>query len=220
MWTLIAENLMFALFILFCIIIFVFLVLLKARAHIKDTKTTVGLGRFIVVYLILDPFLFVIRWFPGGWGMFLRYGIYKLLFKKLGKNAVILEGTKILYFKNIEIGDYCSLNENCFLYGKGNISIGSWVRIGRDVSLITEDHIFLDRSTLIKKQGVSLKPIVVSDDVWICANVTVLKGVTIGTGAVVGAGAVVTKDIPEYAIVAGVPARIIGWRGDEHKEDK
>lgn len=220
MWMIISEKLMFILLIFFCIILFVFFALLRARAHIKDTKSIVNLRRFIVEYLILEPFLFVIRWFPGGWGIFLRYAVYKVLFKKLGKNAVVMEGTKILYFENIEIGDYCSLNEQCYLHGKGNISIGSWVRIGRNVSLLTVDHIFAERSTKIKKQGISISPIIIGDDVWMGANSIILKGVTIRNGAVIAAGAVVTKDVPEYAIVAGVPAKIIGWRGDEDKGDK
>jgi acetyltransferase-like isoleucine patch superfamily enzyme len=220
MWVINSEMLMLIFAIIFIVTLFVYFALLRARAHIKDTKSIINLRRFIIEYLILEPFLFIIRWFPGGWGIFLRSAVYKSLFKKLGENVVIMEGTKILYFENIKIGDYCSLNEQCYLHGKGNITIGSWVRIGWNVSLITIKHRFSDRTTKIKKQGISISPIVIGDDVWIGANAIILEGVTIGTGAVIAAGAVVTKEVPEYAIVAGVPAKIIGWRGNEDNEDK
>jgi maltose O-acetyltransferase len=56
------------------------------------------------------------------------------------------------------------------------------------------------------------RPIVIEDDVWIGARVTILGGVNIGTGAVIGAGSVVTKNVPPYAIVAGNPAKLIRYR--------
>ncbi len=55
-------------------------------------------------------------------------------------------------------------------------------------------------------------PVVIDDDVWVGCNVTILKGVHIHTGAIIAAGALVTKDVPEYAIVAGVPAKVIKMR--------
>ena len=58
-----------------------------------------------------------------------------------------------------------------------------------------------------------MKPVTIKNDVWIGANTTILGGVTIGKGVIVGAGAVVTKDVPDYTIVGGVPAKEIGFRG-------
>ena len=60
----------------------------------------------------------------------------------------------------------------------------------------------------------------IGNDVWIAANCCVLRGVRIGNGAIIGAGAVVTKDVPPYAIVVGVPGRIIGYRFSEHMIDR
>ena len=57
-----------------------------------------------------------------------------------------------------------------------------------------------------------IKPVIIGDDVWIGGRVIILPGVTIGNGAIVGAGAVVTRDVPEYAIVGGVPAKVIKMR--------
>ena len=60
------------------------------------------------------------------------------------------------------------------------------------------------------------KPIIIGDDVWIGGHVIVLPGVHVGNGAILAAGAVVTKDVPEYAIVGGNPARVIKYRNGEH----
>lgn len=69
-------------------------------------------------------------------------------------------------------------------------------------------------------EAMSKGPIVVEDDVWIGYGATVLSGVTLGKGCVVGAGALVCKDIPPYAIVAGVPAKVIRYRFDEAMRDR
>jgi len=64
----------------------------------------------------------------------------------------------------------------------------------------------------MRLQGDTFDPVIIGDDVWIGCNVVILPGTTIGSHAVIGAGAVVTKDIPEYAVVVGNPARIVKFR--------
>ncbi|MNG32136.1 Virginiamycin A acetyltransferase [compost metagenome] len=75
-----------------------------------------------------------------------------------------------------------------------------------------ENHVFSDKTKPIKEQGIYRQGITIEDDCWIGSNVTILDGVTIGTGSVVAAGAVVTKDVPPYSVVGGVPAKIIKER--------
>lgn len=78
--------------------------------------------------------------------------------------------------------------------------------------MIPVNHKFEDLDILIKNQGLDKKGIVIEDNVWIGANVTILDGVKIGSGSVVAAGAVVNKDVPQNTIVAGVSCRVIGER--------
>ena len=95
----------------------------------------------------------------------------------------------------------------------GRVIIGNNVMMGPDVCIYVRNHAF-DRTDIpMNMQGFAPeKPVVIEDDVWIGARVIILPGVHIGTGAVIGAGAVVTKDVPDYAVVGGNPARILKMR--------
>src|SRR5699024_4409224 len=98
---------------------------------------------------------------------------------------------------------------------QGEITIGNGVMIGPYCLIYTCNHNTKDLSVPMFKQGMDvMKPVVIEDDVWIGGRVIILPGVHIGTGAIIGAGAVVTKDVPEYAIVAGNPAKIIRYRSE------
>jgi len=107
------------------------------------------------------------------------------------------------------LGDYN------FVGAAGGIRIGANVLIGQGVRFHSENHVFRRVDIPIKEQGVTNEGIVVEDDVWLGSGVIVLDGVTIGRGAIVAAGSVVTKDVPPLAIVGGVPAKIIKFRGEE-----
>jgi len=110
------------------------------------------------------------------------------------------------------IGDNSYIGCNAVLGAGGGIEIGNHVLIGQSVNIHAENHTFSDPEKRIDEQGVTYQGIIVQDDVWIGSRVVILDGVQIGKGAVIAAGAVVTKSIPEYAVVMGVPARIVGSR--------
>ena len=85
--------------------------------------------------------------------------------------------------------------------------------MGPNVTVLTRNHAFSRTDIPMNQQGMSeVRPVTISDDVWIGANVIILPGVCVGRGAIIGAGAVVTKNVPEYAIVAGNPAKIVKYR--------
>jgi acetyltransferase-like isoleucine patch superfamily enzyme len=103
---------------------------------------------------------------------------------------------------------------NPFAVVRGRITLGAAVRIGAYSSLLAFNHGFAPDQPVFKQPHTS-KGIAVGDDVWIGSNATVLDGVTIGAHAVVGAGAVVTKDIPDWGVAVGNPARVVRDRRDE-----
>lgn len=107
--------------------------------------------------------------------------------------------------KNITIGENVFFNSGCKFQDQGGIIIEDGALIGHNVMLATLNH------CMIPEQRANLEPapIHIGKNVWIGANAMVLPGVTVGDGAVVAAGAVVTKDVPENAIVGGIPAKQI-----------
>lgn len=125
-----------------------------------------------------------------------------------GKNIQI--ETNVLISPFIEIGNNVEINENVRI--RQNVKIGNDVLIAPNVQLISINHEFSDISTPIRNQSEIKGKIEIEDDVWIGTNVIVLPNVKIGRGSIVGAGSIVTKDVPEFAIVAGNPAKIIKYR--------
>ena len=110
---------------------------------------------------------------------------------------------------SITIGENVGIS-GCSISSQSSIKIGNNVLIGSGVLITDSDaHALNPVERLAGKPGASL-PIIIEDDVFIGARAIVLKGITIGKGSVVGAGAVVTKDVPDFSVVAGNPAKVVG----------
>ena len=108
---------------------------------------------------------------------------------------------------DVTIGDYTRIGIHCTVIGP--VCIGSHVNLAQGITVTALNHNFGDAARRIDEQGVSTKPVVIGDDVWIGANAVILPGVTIGSHCVIAAGAVVTKDVPDYTLAGGVPAKTI-----------
>jgi acetyltransferase-like isoleucine patch superfamily enzyme len=130
----------------------------------------------------------------------------------LAKNAsirhdVIIQGSGSFY-----LGEKSFVGSFSVIGANENVRIGNNVMIAQSVSIRDTDHGFTDLSIPMIQQGITTAPIIIKDNVWIGYGAVITKGVTISSGAIIGANAVVTKDVPENAIVGGVPAKIIKYR--------
>jgi acetyltransferase-like isoleucine patch superfamily enzyme len=151
--------------------------------------------------------------------VFIASGAELIANARAGEEIVVGDGCGIHrgallypYGGSIRLGQRVGINPYCVIYGHGGLEIGNDVLIATGCVLIPANHRFDDPDRPINVQGIHRRGIVIEDDVWLGARVTVLDGVRIGRGAVVGAGAVVTADVPRYAIAVGVPARVAGSR--------
>lgn len=92
--------------------------------------------------------------------------------------------------------------------------------MGPDVTILTHTHNIERTDIPMGQQGMRVSEVVIGNDVWIGMRVIIMPGVKVGDGVVIGAGAVVTKDVPDFAIVGGVPAKIIRYRNSNEKDNR
>lgn len=141
----------------------------------------------------------------------------KLMLKSCGKKVNIEHGA--LFSAKTSLGDYSGIGINARI--SGTCTIGDYVMMGTDVVVITHNHVF-DRTDIpMMHQGFEEeRPVVIGNDVWIGDRVIILPGVHVGDGCILAAGAVVTRDVPPYAIVGGVPAKVIKMRKENGMSEK
>jgi acetyltransferase-like isoleucine patch superfamily enzyme len=114
--------------------------------------------------------------------------------------------------EGLTVGNNSNIGPYSYIGCSGYIEIGNNVMISPRVSIYAENHVVERTDVTMKEQGVKREFVKIEDDCWIAANSVILAGVTIGRGSVIAAGSVVTKDVPPYSIVAGIPAKVIKKR--------
>lgn len=131
----------------------------------------------------------------------------------IGRNSII-ECTGVIreLGEKLTIGKNVGIAANAFISMRGPVTIGDDTIFGPNVAIHAENHNFNDAKVPIRLQGATRKGVTIGSDCWIGSNVKILDGVTIGNGCIIAAGAVVNKDIPDYSIAGGIPAKIIKER--------
>lgn len=145
----------------------------------------------------------------------LRGKFWSLFLHSAGQNLQIMHNCRILAPGTVTIGNNVYINHNTDIYGQGGVEIGDHVLVGPNTNILSVNHAFDDWTQPISTQGISTKKVIIEDDVWLCANVTVIPGVRIGKGSIIGANALVAKDVEPYSIMGGVPAKLIKKRFPE-----
>ena len=113
----------------------------------------------------------------------------------------------------IRIGSHVGFAQNAFIAVRGPVEIGDDCIFGPNVAIHSENHVFSNLNTPIRLQGATREGVRIGRDCWVGEGAVILDGVTIGDGCVIAAGAVVTKDVPDFSIVGGVPAKVLKKRG-------
>lgn len=140
----------------------------------------------------------------------IRKLLLRLMGVKIGKKVAFYSGFEIRSPQKLTVGDGTVIGHGAILDARRGISIGSNVNISTGVWIWTLQH-----DPQCPEFSAHGKPVIICDRAWISSRTTILPGVKIGVGAVVAAHAVVTKDVPDFAIVGGVPAKIIGQRNPD-----
>ena len=184
---------------------FIKFILYSCRTLIVQSNFYCWLSIFIKDYIVNSwlpciPFWCIRRWY------------LHIIHAKIGKDSFIMKNNYFMGPNRFSIGAYSHINRGCTMDARGSITIGDNVSISHQVMLLTGGHNANSASF-----RASFLPINIEDYVWIGAGCTILQGIHIGKGAVICAGAVVTKNVADYAIVAGIPAKKISERTKDLK---
>lgn len=153
-------------------------------------------------------FLYWISFFPS---MHVRMFFYRWIYgMSLGKNVVIYKGAEFRNPEGLYVGEGSIIGDDAVLDARVGIKIGSFVNFSTGVHIWTLQHDYRDPDFRCTPEHSG--PVKIGDRVWIGPRVTILHSVVVGEGAVIAAGAVVTKDVPPYTVVGGIPAKKIGDR--------
>ena len=185
--------------------------------------------------ILFQIYIAILSSIPTAIGIKLRYIAYKNLFKSVNGKFKIDYGVTILGFENIELGSNVCFMKNSYVYAHdegvvligdnftmntnsqlgasfGRIVIGNDCAIAPNCVLRASNHNFENLDIPFRMQGHSYGEIIIEDDVWIASNCVITANTRIGKSSIIAAGSVVTKDVEQYSIVGGVPAKLIKKR--------
>lgn len=148
----------------------------------------------------------------GKWNLIshcLRQWCAKMMFESCGEGVAL--GRKAVVSHQICIGSHSGIGDRCEILGE--VHIGNDVLMAPEVIIMTVNHNYSNPHEIIRRQGrAPEQPVYIGNDVWIGRRAMIMPGIHIGSGAVVAAGAIVARDVPEFGVVGGAPARLIKYR--------
>jgi acetyltransferase-like isoleucine patch superfamily enzyme len=161
---------------------------------------------------VFQAVYFFVKYLPAPIGCVFRLLVLKVFMKKI-RSWKIMEGATFFFPRNIAIGREGFIHDRVAMGGRGQIVIGDWVHIAVDAKIASEDHSFR-KGKYWALQNMVRRRTIIEDDVAIMAGCCVMAGVHVGKGALLGANSVVTRNVPPNAFVSGIPAEVVGWRGE------
>lgn len=188
----------------------------KLRKIEPIIKVLIAISKIFPISIRRKMFI-LFRGMTGNVGLLIRYILLKTIAKSCGNNVSCHPNVYIFKPENLSLGSNISIHPMCYIEASGDIDIGNDVSIAHGTTIMSETHLYENNYIPIVDQGIALKKVLIKDNVWIGAKVTILCGITIHSGSIIGANSVVTKNVPHNTIVGGAPARIIKYRGCEIK---
>ena len=174
---------------------------------------TSRIGRFRMFWAMF-------RFCPGDYGMLIRARLLGPQLKSVGTDLTVREGVFIRNPHMIKMGSHVGVGDHVFLQAGGGLEIGDHVILGPGVKIWTQNHQYEDPDTPVRLQGTDYGPVKIDDDVWIGTDTFVMPGAHLQRGCIVAANAVVAGRVyKEFSILAGNPARVIGFRNAPKKAE-
>ena len=136
----------------------------------------------------------------------------ELFYNQIGENSIVYNQLTVVRPKNVKIGKNVTVMNGALMMSAGGITLEDNVLIAANVQLISNNHDPYDRYVI------TCKPILIKEGAWVGAGATILPGVTVGKHAIIGANSVVSKNIPDYAVAVGCPAKVIKYLEKEKFE--